>query len=405
MHDKLTLLVLPSLRAICRADGTIVMTRKFIEGMEQYVSRWPGPVATVLEGTDVESNNLDNVAVRPEQLSFGVTVADFDSAAFRTLLTPDTVALCGGDHRQNHVVDWCRQSGATAVVCTEYSLRTRWQIAQTEERRWLKRWRRMAWEVNQERIRRTYLAQAAGVQCNGTPTFDAYAPLNQRTMLYFDTRTTREALIAPESLERRLNELVEGRPLRLAFSGRLIEMKGADHLPLIAAELRRMNVPFELTIYGDGALRERLRQHVIELGLADCVQLPGTLDFHRELLPRLRSECDLFVCPHRQGDPSCTYLETLACGVPIVGYANEAFAGILRRAEVGWSARLDDPRGVAQEVARLHQQRDELRRTSRAAIEFAAQHTFELEFQRRIEHLLLCAGVELPESQCELVTV
>ncbi len=404
MHDKLTLLVLPSLRAVSRADGTIVMTRKFVEGMEQYVTRWPGRVSAVLEGTLVESNNLDNIAVRPEELSFDVTVADFDSPMFRALLTPDTVVLCGGDHRQNHVVDWCRATGATAVVCTEYSLRTRLQIARTEERRWLKRWRRMAWEVNQERIRRNYLARAAGVQCNGTPTFDAYAPLNERTMVYFDTRTPREALISPESLEQRLSELDLNGPLRLAFSGRLIEMKGADHLALIAAEIDRLNVPFELTIYGDGALRAELQQQVSALGLTDRVHLPGTLDFHRELLPQLRAECDVFVCPHRQGDPSCTYLETLACGVPIVGYANEAFAGLLRRAEVGWSAPLDDPRGVARQVARLHQRRDELRVKSRAALEFAARHTFESEFQRRIEHLLLCAGQTFDEPVLEFTT-
>lgn len=38
---------------------------------------------------------------------------------------------------------------------------------------------------------------------------------------------------------------------------------------------------------------------------------------------------------HRQGDPSCTYLETYACGMPIVGYNNQAHQGILASNNAG----------------------------------------------------------------------
>ncbi len=115
-------------------------------------------------------------------------------------------------------------------------------------------------------------------------------------------------IISRAKLSQRLESFAAGRPIRLAFSGRLIAMKGADHLPRIAAELRRLGVPFEMTICGDGDLRPKIATEVARAGLDACVKLPGVLDFAQQLTPLLQDEIDLFVCPHRQGDPSCTYL-------------------------------------------------------------------------------------------------
>jgi hypothetical protein len=95
------------------------------------------------------------------------------------------------------------------------------------------------------------------------------------------------------------------------------------------------------------------------------------------------------VCCHRQGDPSCTYLETFACGVPIAGYANEAFLGLLARANVGESVAIDDVTGLASLIERIARPESlpayELK--CRAALALATEHTFEATFERRIEHL------------------
>jgi glycosyltransferase involved in cell wall biosynthesis len=101
----------------------------------------------------------------------------------------------------------------------------------------------------------------------------------------------------------------------------------------------------------------------------------------------VRDTVDLFVCCHRQGDPSCTYLETLSAGVPIVGYANEAFEGLVRLGKFGWTVPMNDPARLADEIARLDRSRAELGSAARAAIEFARQHSFEATFQRRVDHL------------------
>src|SRR5207244_5866920 len=96
---------------------------------------------------------------------------------------------------------------------------------------------------------------------------------------------------------------------------------------------------------------------------------------------------------------SCTYLETLACGVPIVGYSNEAWGLLLSTADVGRAAPLDEVVGLARAVAALHAERETLARLSLQAWEFAKAHTFEKTFAARIEHLRECAG--LPTAAAE----
>jgi glycosyltransferase involved in cell wall biosynthesis len=171
------------------------------------------------------------------------------------------------------------------------------------------------------------------------------------------------------------------------FSGRLIRMKGADHLPLVAAELNRRQIPFEMTICGDGVLADSMRQQIASLGLSSCVRMPGVLDFATELVPFVKRKDDVFVCCHRQGDPSCTYIETMSCGVPIVGYENEALGGMLRRVPAGIGVPMDDVAALADALARLHADRATLAAMSRRALEFAAENTFEETVRKRMEHL------------------
>ena len=209
-------------------------------------SNWDGPVKAILEPARAASNNLDNKCVVPAALPFGLELMSFRDRRLTAELAESAVVLGGAEHRQNHLAAACRKVGTPFVCTTEYTLATREQIIATEEWNPLRRWRRAWWERSQERANVKSVRAAAGVQCNGLPTYHAYRNLNPRTMLYFDTRTTGEMMPDEERMENRLARLLQGEPLRLVFSGRLIAMKGADHLPPFAAELRRLGVPFTL---------------------------------------------------------------------------------------------------------------------------------------------------------------
>jgi len=387
VRDLGTLVILPGLGAARARGGRLVLTRKFLTGMQAYAERWRGRVSTLMHIVDEPSNNLDNVEVDPEALPFSVEPLRYGSKQMWERLRGAAVVLGGPDHRLYGLSRRLRALRVRSVYCTEYTLGTRIDWIRAETPNPLVGFKRALWELQNEwRIVRD-LGAAHGVQCNGTPTYEAYRKHAPNALLYFDTRTPASGFATPQGIERRAASLRAGWPLRIAFSGRLLRAKGADHLVSVARWLATHGVRFEMTICGHGELVPELRAEIARHGLGEQVRLSGTLDFETELLPFLRDRIDLFVAPHLQGDPSCTYLETLACGVPIAAYANSAFAGILEQAPVGWSVPVGHPADLAKTIAKLDLRREEIIERSRAALCFALDHTFERTFDRRVEHL------------------
>lgn len=153
----------------------------------------------------------------------------------------------------------------------------------------------------------------------------------------------------------------------------------------VANELQNRKVSFDLNIFGSGDLDDQLRRKIADYNLQDKVFLHGAVKYETELVPYVKSNVDLFVCCHKQGDPSCTYLETYACGVPIVGYANEAHKGIVDKEDVGWVTKNGSIKKLAREIEYLNNNRHLIKLKSNAALIFSENHTFEKTFERRIE--------------------
>ncbi len=379
------LVVFTPLLAQTDDDGRVVVTNKFVQGMERLAQLWGGPVRALLEPTETPTSNLDHVTVSSTSV-VDYVVADFKSPNIAQHLRDAAVAMLVVDHRENHLGTLCRGLGVPFVVCTENTLKNRLRLAWLEEESPLVRARRSAWEVRQEHKNRRLIRQAAGVQCNGTPTFEVYRSINNNPLLYFDTRAGHNEIISEGDLERRLASQSE-HPLRLVFSGRLVEIKGADHLVPVAKHLAERKINFTLDIFGGGPLEDQIRADVEQAGLEKQVRLHGVVDFDRELMPWTQKNADAFLCCHRQGDPACTYHETLACGVPIVGYTNEALRGLLLQAPVGEVSALDDPEALAERVIALDKDRASLKRYARRGRTWAAENAFETGFEKRIQHL------------------
>ena len=395
MDRSTTLAVLPTLPVRITPTGGFALTRKFIDGMRKYLDEWDGPITAFMEPTHAATSNLDEIEVDPAELPFKLEVVSFDDPGLGRMLAGHRLALGSVHYRQNHVAKLCRSVGVPCVYVSEYSLKTRFQIIRANVPNPLISLRRHWWEYQQERRHRAAIRLASGIQCNGSPTFEAYRPINPSPFLYFDTRVSEDMLVTPEELEERGEALIRGGPLRLIFSGRLIAMKGADHLARVAAGLRKLGVPFRMTICGDGDLAPRMKADIERLGLSDVVTMTGVLKFQDELVPLTKHRTDLFVCCHRTGDPSCTYLEVMSCGVPIVGYDNEAFEGVARESGSGWVSPMDRPETLAGTIAGLAKDRPALLEASRRAADFGRRNTFDRTFKARIEHMKSCLGPSL----------
>ncbi|MFQ5562361.1 MAG: glycosyltransferase [Parvularculaceae bacterium] len=391
-HDKELLVV--SNAPVRPIGDEAVIDKKFVAGMTRYEALWGGPIRCAMRARP-DADPPFSATFSADSLPFRLVPVAGDGPFPPDLLDGASIVLAGADgHAQFDISRQCRARNIPCVYIIENTLETRLSIAWLEDRPLLARLKTMVWLITAEPRRRRALALANGIQANGAPAAKRYGGLSDDVLAFFGTRMSEAAIPTAEALEARLAGLETDRPLRLAFSGRLDPIKGVDHLPRLMIRLSAEGIDATLDLFGTGPLEDRLRQEIAQRGLGDRMRLHGAVDFDTELVPFMKSSADLFVCCHRQSDPSCTYFETLACGVPIAGYANRAFRGILEQADIGWSAPIDGIDALARRIAKARSTPGEIARKSRTALELARPHAFEPTFERRIGQLQRIADLD-----------
>jgi glycosyltransferase involved in cell wall biosynthesis len=191
---------------------------------------------------------------------------------------------------------------------------------------------------------------------------------------------TAEMVIPPEELAARLATRA-GRPLRLLFSGRYERLKGVDDAVRVAVECLRRGLDIEMHFYGQGSLRTEMEHIAAQAARPQRIHIHDAVPYPE--LVRISRNFDLFVCCHIQSDPSCTYLESMGAGLPIVGYANGMWRRLSETSGAGFASVIGRPANVADDVQRLASDFDTLATMSGKAREFAMAHSCEHEFAKR----------------------
>jgi glycosyltransferase involved in cell wall biosynthesis len=379
-------------------DGLLI-DRKFHTGMLEYVRRLRRPLACLLPrmAPSQEASATTMELVTPTEIPYRVHVVSgpvpeaADIPTLRAALDETALAHVGDSTKLNlTIADMCRERGVPYVATSEYTLRTVLDIMRGETRSPLRRVIRELRSRIGNRSRLELLANAAEVHTNGYPTYLELADVNPRRMLFFDTRATAEDVISEPAVVRRLDSL-DHRPPRLLYSGRYHTMKGALDVVRTGIELFRRGVKFKLDTYGAGSLQGEMVEMVRRSGTGECITIHGLIPYRPNLIDVTR-DADLFLACHTQGDPSCTYLETFACGVPIAGYANEMWTVLQRESRGGVAAPVGDPVGLASEIEAILRDRQRLTDASLRARAFAAANTMEVAWDRRTERFTALVG-------------
>ncbi len=382
------LIILPVLKATRGPRGGFVLTQKYMNGAAAYAKTWPGPVTSLIELTDAPTTDMDHVEVMPGEAETGLELRPKTQDALAQRIRNAAIVSGFLSPYELETAALCNQLGVPIVFVSEYSMKTEIQIIRAETRNVALQWRRELWIRGAEKKRRKALRMAAGLQCSGTPTYQSYRDAIDNTLLFFDNRVPQDKVISDAALTQKTNGMMTDRPLRLVFGGRLVPMKGVMDLAPFAFALRQRDIPFTLDIYGDGPLRADMQAQINDMQLGDQVTLRGIVDFETGWVPTLQRDMDLFICCHPQGDPSSTYPEVMACGVPIAGYDNEALAGVIATSQSGWATPMHDVAALADTVARLSRDRASLADAAQKARSFAAKHAFEATMERRTRHLI-----------------
>lgn len=168
---------------------------------------------------------------------------------------------------------------------------------------------------------------------------------------------------------------VEGRLVTVA---RLVEKKGLDVVAAALAQLVADGRDLHWHLIGSGAQRAALEQLVERLGLSQRVRFlgEGTSEQVREqlssafafvLAPRVLADGD------RDGIPNAI-LEAMASGVPVVATAVSGVPEVVRDGETGLLVEPEDPRRLADAIARLLDDPALRHRLAAAARAWALEH-------------------------------
>jgi glycosyltransferase involved in cell wall biosynthesis len=145
----------------------------------------------------------------------------------------------------------------------------------------------------------------------------------------------------------------KGAPLKLVFTGRLVESKGVQDLFAINEHLKKKNVEVEWTIIGKGPLKEFLldqwkQQTNVSFAAPDT----------SEEVIALMKKSDLFVLPTRFEGSPVTVLEALSAGVvPIVSDLPGGITEIVEE-NIGRRIPVTDNELFADAIASFHADRD-----------------------------------------------
>jgi glycosyltransferase involved in cell wall biosynthesis len=381
------LVVVPNVGIAIEGDRAF-LDIKAAEGMSRYARHWPGPVRWVGRAAarkTIAYGAWYETADQPFDIRCAGNAADAREIA--THCVGASLVVGGADnHLDIGLVDHLPPE--TVVFIIENTLRTRLDFVRLERHDPLSKLKKALWLVKTEYARRQALRNALAIQANGTPAYRSYRRADRDDLLFFDTRLDRSLAITSEGLEAKAAAVIGNTGFRLGFSGRLEPAKGADRLVPVLAAVHRRGVPqATLDIYGDGSLREEIRRQAEAAGLGRAIRLHGPVPFDAVLVPALKHSVDLFVCCHLQSDPSCTYLETLGCGVPIAGFRNQAFDGVLGLGDCGVAAPLNDIEALATRIVALARDRQRLAALTRTAAAVGTRNLFEDVFEQRIAHL------------------
>ena len=383
--------MLPSLIVISPAPASIIngktfLDKKFVEGMQAYAARWDGSVKCLLRfGRDVfPYGDFFELG----ELNFEIMDLQNETDLQSRLDTKTDIFLASADDEAVFDFNFLRSGATNVCYVIEYTPEIRYSILRMENKKCvIRKIYSFLWIARKERLRRIAFRHALAIQANGYPAYEFYKELNKNTIMYLDSRIKEHLLASEYEMNARDLRLKNKEKLNIVYSGRLERMKGAQDIIKISRIILDSGVDFELNIFGSGSLSQKIEDDISKFDLKGRVALRGAVDFETELVPFVRSKADLYLSCHRQADPSCTYLESMGCGVAIAGYSNRMWSELCRQSGGGWAVPLGDVSALARSIVEMSGDRPALAAFCKAAREFAGRHLFEQEFEKRVAQL------------------
>jgi glycosyltransferase involved in cell wall biosynthesis len=235
-----------------------------------------------------------------------------------------------------------------------------------------------------QRCHRYCLEHSTLALLQGQDVYDAYAPFCSNPHKVYHMPICGDDYITHGRLQNKLDALDHGRPLKLCYIGRAIDMKGPIDWLKTVHELIKSGVKINATWLGDGSLLSTMRTTAENLGLKNYVTFPGYISDRREILQTLQ-DSDIFLFCHKTPESPRCLVEALASGCPLVGYGSAYPQDLVARCGGGRFATLGNWKELANIVQDLETNREKLRDLIRRASVSGRLYDRDATMQNRID--------------------
>jgi glycogen synthase len=140
-----------------------------------------------------------------------------------------------------------------------------------------------------------------------------------------------------------------GETVELLTVGRLAKHKGLD--VLLAALAAQRDLPWRLSIVGDGPERRALKTQAAQLGLSDRIVFKGWA--RREDLPQMYRNADIFLLPSREEGMANVLMEAMCAGLPAIATRIAGSSEAVVEDETGLLVPSENPPALARAIETL----------------------------------------------------
>lgn len=270
--------------------------------------------------------------------------------------------------------DWSTLAARIALkMGRDYNMEADWNlqnVVQSQLRQMkfgLKRLRRTLWHhvhshyyLDSMRRSRLSLLQGAAV-------LEAYKNVAPNPHKVFNVQITDADRIADDAFSQKIARVRSGAPLRIAYAGRAIAMKGPGDWQECLREAYGMGLNATATWVGDGDMLSSLRSSVVDSGLSERIFYPGSAP-RNEAFEALR-DAEIFLFCHLTDESPRCLIEALTAATPIVGYESFYACDLVSERGGGEFVPLGDWRALSDLLIRLDQDRERLAMMLQAARE------------------------------------
>jgi len=157
--------------------------------------------------------------------------------------------------------------------------------------------------------------------------------------------------------------------LKLIAIGSLVKKKNHTFLIDVVNELIKLQMDVELSIVGEGKLREELTRKIEKLNLKHAVQLLG----NRKDIAACLTNANLFVHSATYEPFGLVLLEAMASGTPIVSIDGKGNKELITNYENGFILDKPSPRVFAEKIIELYTDQQLYQQFQKSGIEFSQQ--------------------------------